>query len=70
MVSDQKVEVGTEQSPAGLPRVKILCFSVVLQVFVIWDHLKLMSGTLQPMLPLFQGKLDGQQLQEVEGGFV
>ncbi len=61
-VRDLETETGEEQGPSGLPRVETFGFLEILQILVVGDHYKGVLSTLQPMPPLLQSELDGQQL--------
>ena len=61
-VGQGEVKPAEEEGPSGLARVKVFRNLEVLQVLVVGPEQECMLGTLQPVPPLLEGHLDGQQL--------
>ncbi len=61
-MGDGEVEPGEKQCPAGLVGIEPLGFAEVLEVLVICNYSEWVVSSLQPVPPLFQSQLDGEQL--------
>ncbi len=61
-IGDGEIGPGEKQSPAGLARVEPLGFTEILKVFVVCNDREWVISSLQPVPPLFQSQLDGEQL--------
>ncbi len=61
-IGDGEIKPGEKQSPAGLTGIEPLGFTKILQIFVICNDGEWVISSLQPVTPLFQHKIDGEQL--------
>ncbi|MCI4376333.1 hypothetical protein PGIGA_G00187250 [Pangasianodon gigas] len=61
MIRNSKVKSGKEEGPPGLSRIQPLGLMQILKVSVVSEDKEGMLSPLQPVPPLFQCHLDGQQ---------